>query len=331
MANNGELECLDRFITFRTPCGGSPYVRPTSGVHFEDLPGISATSLAALEPAKYVDIKTFATEKLRVAGQMIVDRMRNYIEPHVRERATREAGTIGTFSDATPLPGNVTPRGLRVKLDAGAMLVPLIPRVWIKSATSVTGLEIKLTDGEVEMTYTVDVVANVEKELWINYEGKRKSIDLVIENAAFEPWTGSTEGTTYFANCDTCGGHGRYYKIAGSALYGGDETEVLQGLRCEILALCSIEPVACILLNRFRHAVLYQWGVLIFEEGILGPRVNPWVTHTKEERAFFIEQWNTIEIPRYVKTGSTGLAAFIAKLDPDCLECGTGASIEQSL
>lgn len=326
-----ELPCISGFITPKAVCPGGIYVRPKSGLHVEDLPGISTTALAAVEPGKYLDAQTFIDEKMKVAGMIIADRMRNHLEAYIEERGVREAGYIGTWSvpDVT-LVGADVPRGVRVKADGGPMLVPTISRVYIKGLDAISDLVVKLKDGEKVTEFPVSIEAGIEKELYLNYDAEKRTVDIYIDDERFIPFSGSTEGTKYFSSCLTCGGHSRYLGIAGSALYDGAETDVLQGIRAEAVLLCSIEPVLCLLLSRFRWAMLYQWGILVLEEWLASPRTNYFTIHSKAWAADKVEQWNMIDLPRAMKSNIQSLASFISQLDPDCLTCGKGPGYANS-
>lgn len=319
-----ELPCLKNFITFQSVNTGESYVPPTSKLHIEALPGVHRKSVSKIEPGKYANAQEFLDDKLNIAGLMILDRMRNYLEPYVQERGTKEAGTIGTWSDDAALSGVAQPRGVRIKVQGGPLLVPLMSRVWIKSSQSTTGLQVKVKDGQQETTYSVDTVAGEEVELWIHLEARTKQVDVTITDVRFHPHTGSTKGTKYFSTCSTCAGHGLYQGIAGSGLLNGSETDALQGIRAEVVLMCSIDPVACILLKRYRFAVLYQTGILILQEWDASDRTNYFTLHSKEWAQTQAEQWNMVDLPRHMKTANEHLVAFIRNLDPSCLTCGNG-------
>lgn len=317
--------CLSGFIVPRVTCEGGTPATPRSGLYVEDLPGISCVALANVEPGKFLDAQTYIDEKMRFAGKLILEQIRMHLEPHVQERATKEAGFIGTY-DETTLSGTAQKRGVRVRVEGGAMMIPCISRIWLKATTAVVGLKVYLKDGETITEYSVDIAANTETEVWLNYEAKNKTVDIYVEDADFIPYSGSTQGTTYFANCGHCGGHGRYFGIAGDGLLNGSATTALQGIRAEVVLLCSIEPVVCILFSRFKFALLYQWGVLALEEWIATPRTNYFAIHSKEWAIATLQKWNEVDLPKHMKLATEQLAGFLAKLDPDCLECGKGAS-----
>lgn len=321
-----ELPCLANWITFKYPCAGEEYVRPLSSLHWEDLPGFSTVSLAAVEPGKYLDAKTYAQEKLHTAGLMILDRLRNYLEPYVAERGPVESGHIGTFTDASPLAGDAAKRGVRIRVDGGAMLVPLISKVWLKSSTAISDLVVKVKDGTQILEFPCSVEADVETEVWIHYEARSKSVDVYIEDVRFTPHTGSTEGTSYFTSCNDCSGHARYLHLAGGGLLDDTEGTALQGMRAEVTLVCSLLPVACVLLKRFKWAVLFQAGILILQEWGATSRTNYFSIHSKEWAVNTMEEWNTIELPRAFKTHASTLASYVSQIDPECLNCGTGAS-----
>lgn len=319
-----ELPCIKNFITFQSVLPGETYVAPVSKLHVEALPGVYRKSLSQVEPGKYLNAQAFVDDKLNIAGMMIMDRMRNYLEPFVNEKGSKEAGTVGTFDDASPLSGTATKRGLRITVGGGAMVMPLLSRVWIKCDATIEGLEVKVKEGTKETTYTVDTIADTEVELWLHYEGRAKTLEVTIADTRFHPSTGSTAGTKYFSTCHTCNRAGLYKYITGTGLLGTNETTALQGIRAEVVTMCSLDPVACILLKRYRFAVLYQFGILLLQEWDASDRTNYFTLHSKEWAQAQAEQWNMIDLPRHMKTANDQLVHFIRNLDPDCLTCGTG-------
>lgn len=321
------LPCLDNFITFKAVCPGETYVRPLSGIHWEDLPGFGVKSMAAIEPGKYLNAVTFGREKLHVAGSMILDKMRAAIEPYVQERGVKEAGYIGTYTDESPLTPSLTGRGIRVRVDGGPMLLPTIPRIWLKSSTAVSNLVVKVKDGNTITEFPLDSLpADQETEVWLHYEAANKQVDIFVENASFAPYTGDTQGTKYFTNCTGCAGHARYVGIAGGGLVGSTETTILQGMRAEVVLLCSIDPIACILLKRYKWAVAFQAGILVLQEWGPSDRANYFTLHGREWAKETADGWNLVELPRAMKTNNETLVAFLRNMDPTCLTCGSGPS-----
>lgn len=321
-----DLNCLTGFICARAACGSGLVSAPKSGLFVEDLPGISMESMAAVEPGKYVNVQTFIDEKMRTAGQMVSDRIRATLDEYVRARGPKEAGTVGTWdAEGTTIASSVNPRGLRITFGGGAMSMGSVSRIWLRSSTAVTGLVVTLRDGPETRTYTVDLEADVETELWLNYEARTKSVDITVAEDDFTPVTGSTKGTRYFSTCSTCGQLGRYATISGTGLLNGASTDELQGMRAEVVMLCSIDPVLCILLKRYRFAVLYQWGVLVLQEWLASPRTNYFTIHSRDWAAGTVELWEKVELPRALKAQNSTLAHFVSQLDPECLTCGSGA------
>lgn len=320
-----ELPCLKGFITLRTVCAGGTYVRPSSGIHVEDLPGISCESLAAVEPGKYLNAQTFIDEKMKVVAYTLLDRMRAHLVQYVEEKGATEAGYIGTFGD-TYQAAVATKVGARVRVDGGAMLVPTISRIWVKCEDAITGLVIKVKDGTDERTFTANVAAGVETEVWLNFQAKTKQVDIYVEDDRFKPIDGSAEGTRYFSTCTGCGGHGMYEGIAGGGMEGENEISTLKGIRPEVVLVCSLDPVACILMNHFRVAAKWLLGIELLREWIASPRTNYFTLHSEEWAVAALQEWNTIEFPRAMKAPTNTLAHFISQLDPGCLRCGAGAN-----
>lgn len=325
------LACLDGFITFRVVCPGGTYVKPKSGLHVEDLPGFSTASLAAVEPGKYLNAQTFVNEKMRVSGEMLMDQIRNHLEQYSVEGGPKEAGVIGTWSeDEETLDTTVDLQGVRVRVSGGQMMVVSVPRVWIRIGNDedVEDVTLYIRDGETVEERVVSLLGKgVENEIWLHYEAKGKQVDVYVEDERLVMYTGSTAGTKYFTTCSTCGGHARYKNIAGSGLEGKfAEVDALRGIRAEAVATCTIDGVACILLRKFRFAMLYQFGILALEEWLASPRTNYFTIHSKEWALDTLEKWSKFDLPRHMKTNIKTLAHYVSQLDPDCLDCGTGAT-----
>mgnify|MGYP006883585363 CR=1 FL=1 len=112
--------------------------------------------------------------------------------------------------------------------------------------------------------------------------------------------------------------------IAGGGLKDGVESIKLQGMTAEAVTMCSIEPVACVLLHRFKFAVLYQWGILALEEWIASSRTNYFTIHSKDWAVASMEKWQEVDLKTHMKAPTKALASYVAQLDPSCLECGSG-------
>jgi hypothetical protein len=323
-----ELACMSGFITPRVVCPGGQYVKPSSGLHVDDLPGFSTASLAAVEPGKYLNAQTFIDEKVRVAGLMMLEQIRAHLETYVIEGRPKESGIIGTFNDDV-LPASASKRGVVIRIGGGPMAVIVVPRVFVRCANAVDNVVVYVSDGLTQHSVTVDLQPGVDNEVWLNYESRGKRVEVWIEDDRVQPIGGSAKGTKFFTTCSTCAGHARYKYIAGGGLEGSLELETLRGMSAEVIMTCSIEPVACLLLHRFRWAVLYQFGVLVLEEWLATSRTNYFSIHSKEWAASMLEKWDTVDVKRHMKTHIKTLASYVSQLDPDCLECGTGAQYQE--
>ncbi len=320
------LSCLDQFFTFRVVCPGGTYVRPKSGLHIEDLPGFSTASLSAVEPGKYLNAQKFVDEKIRFSGELLIGSIKAHLEQYKIEGAPKEAGIIGTWDESVIATGTIQEQGLRLKVGGGPMMVISVPRVWIRVENDIADLVLYIREGEVIHERTVTVKGNgVLNEIYLHFESAaEKTVDIYVADERFLPYSGSTAGTTYFTTCSTCGGHSRYKFIAGGGLLGKNEVEKLRGIRAEVVALCSVVPVACLLLRRFRMALLYMVGVQILHEWLGSPRTNYFAIHSKEWAVSTMEKWEKEDVPRNMKLEIKTLASLVGQLDPGCLECGVG-------
>jgi hypothetical protein len=320
------LPCIDGFIVPRTLCPGVPVATPKSGLYVEDLPGFSTVSLAAVEPGKYLTAQAFIDEKMRAAGQMILDQLRVHLGQYVQEAQPRESGTVGSF-DTNTLAGAATKRGVQIRVDGGALTTPMVPRVWLKCEDDIADLVLKVSDGYTTIEHTISVVGGgVENEVWLNFEGRNKTVQVWVEDIRFKPFTGTAKGTKFFSSCTTCGHyyHSAYRFIAGGGWDGTTELTTLLGIRAEVVVMCSLEPIACILMKRFRWAVLYQFGALVLQEWLASSRVNYFSIHSKDWAAASLEKWESVDIPKHMKPHLKTLAAYVSQMDEHCIECGVG-------
>lgn len=319
------MNCSDGFITMRTVCAGQPVRQPKSGLFIEDLAGINCANLASVEPGVYLNAQEFLAQKVAVSCDIVLQDLREIVEPFVKERSALEAGTVGEFaSPASPLTGSASQRGLRLRINAGRLSRLLVDRIWIRSASAVETV-VKVKDGDKVTEFPVSLEAGKENELWLHYQADQKQVDIVIEDAAYQPHSGTTIATKYFSTCTTCHGGGAMYTyLSGSALLAGAETDTLQGIVAECSLVCDIELAACMMLKKVKWPVLIQTGIQILQELVASGRMNYWTIHSKDWAKEQIEFWHRVEYKRMFKHHAAGMAAFLSNLDPHCLTCGTG-------
>lgn len=322
------MECAENFIVCRNACSGVDPVTPTSGLYADDLPGISTISLANIEPGKYASAAAMVQQKVAIAVKKVGDRVKEVLAQYLEENATVEAGEVGTFNSDV-LAGTADARGLRIGLDGTQLMHLLIPRIYVKAAAS-GEFEVLLKDGPEERTFTVNCVANEVAMLDVHYLAKTKQVDITITDAAFKAVSGTTFNTRYFATCVACGRNCKYRHISGVGLLKGEEVDAVQGIGAQVVVTCAFERALCMLLQRLRWAVLYQFGVEVLDEWLATSRMNYMGIHGKEWAEAKRPEWMQ-EVEIKLEQQAPHLATLIEKLSPECTRCGRGLSYGYAL
>ena len=321
------MDCHKDFIAFRTTCAGVGAVAPKSKLFFEDLPGISCAGLAAIEPGKYNSARVMAEEKLRVACEHVLSRAEEALEPYIKARIELEAGEIGSFIGGAYAAGSALQRGVRLKMEGGILMRMLIPAIFLQAEEAVADLEVLVIDGEEEHSFTTNIEAGELTVLDLHLEVKSKTVDVVIADDRFKPMVGSTSSTRYYtASCTKCTNTAKYQYLSGVGVSDGYEDEAAYGIAVQVIATCSIEPALCMMLQKLRWAVLYQWGVEVLEEHIATGRMNFLGIHGKEWAAEKLPEWQD-KVSEHLKSAAPGLRTFVTKLTPQCVSCGTGITM----
>lgn len=325
------MECYTDFIVPRSTCNGPNPVQPKSRLYVDDLPGFSTIALANIEPGKYGTAAEMITEKLRVACERVMEDVGESVGEYVREKAPLEAGTIGEFGTSTSSSANA--RGLRLKMDSGVGLLTkmLISRVWLKATADKEGVVVTVKDGLKTKTFTVDVLADKEVPLDIEYVAEQNQVDITITDEEVTVYEASTEDARYFASCASCTSGAAFKYMVGCGVDDDTESATTSfGIRAEVQATCVFVAAQCLLLQEYRWAILYQFGIECLEEWTITGRMNflgihgkPWAEGKKVEWA--------AKVADIINKKSHKTANFLARLSPRCVKCGTGTTYGHSL
>jgi hypothetical protein len=320
MANNLDLfgGCLDNFIGIRAACQAGASA-PVSGLYIEDLPGISIKSLASVD-AKYASAQKLVSEKAIFAGKKVLEMAREVIRPRFHVETAIDEVIGGQFNEDT-LATTTNERGLRIEKSFTQLTTTRIPFVYVKSNTTVNDVDILVKEGgTTKLTKTVNLEAGVELCVDLNYETSALEVDIVIANNSVEPFSGSSRYTALKADCNSCGnGLSKFVTVRG--LDNGTTSNLLFGIRAEVIIVCHLDKGLCYLRNDLKLPILYQTGIEILKEWRASDRMNFLTIHSQDWVEDTLADWE-VEVDVLFKNRARGLANFLKSVDNNCFVCG---------
>ncbi len=319
------MDCLNNVIGIRQACAGGGLPAPRFGLYIEDFPGLTKTSLQAIEPGVWLNCQAWLNDLVRQAWTTIVEvDARAALEPYLKDRASLEFGMLGVFDEtATYQVGQAGARGLRVKKNAGILAKLAVSRVWIHAQDAGT-FTLTVTDGKNPASFDVTVTAGEAEGVWVHYETERDVIDITIADALFKPANGDTKSSSLFASCTSCNGSSSYKMMVGRGLNLGVEADPMEGIAAQCGIVCAVEPAVCILAPRLKIPLFYAVVLKVLETWEASSRMNFFAQHKAEWVKATHEHVAKNLYPQAWDLHAKGLAAFASKLDTVCVECGTG-------
>ena len=294
--------CYSNFIGLSKKCN---LPAPSSGLYIDSLEGISTKSVANIAMGDAISAQALINEKLELvfanleanAGSFLFDEVVNHSVDSV----------IGTEFDETVEDASSNERGLVITKRRGKLTKLNLQRIYLKSETDVEGLEVTITDGGTEEVLTVDLLANIEKVIEVNFATLSNSITVSYQNEDLTPYTGDATGFSkyWFQGCNTCGCHG----LKVEPFDGDNSISEYIGLRVDASVECDRSKMVCLIAENQKVAILYLLGSEILKEHVSSDRVNflainkEWADKTKdiwEKKAYELLYQNSQGIKRYL-------------------------------
>lgn len=320
------MDCLNNFIGISAAC---TQVTPISNQYIEDLEGVSIKSLAAVEGGKYFTAQNLINEKMRVVGNKLVDRLGLLIGDISIEQSTDAIISRGFSEDS--LTGSSGNPGLIIEKKASVFTKLFIPRLYFKSATAVSGLDITVDDGHQSQVFIIDADANEEVVIEANFLSGNLQVDVsypaVGPSHDIEPYTG-TISPYHRYDCSSCGYGGSHYLKMKGIDFDGEESSSWYGIRADVQLVCDREKMICLVAKRNPMLFLYALGVELANEAIASDRLNFlamnnrdwWSERGKDWASQFNELW---------LVNGDGIRSFLQGQDSSCFTC-TGVHVRYS-
>jgi hypothetical protein len=298
------MECIENYIGIRTLVDNCDYPPSVSGLYLEDLEGMTAANLAAIETGKVQNIATMFERLLERSGRLLSEEVKIAILPQLRTEAAIEGGRIGKFKNTT-----CGASELNLKTCLGALQRLVIESVTVKFAATGTQT-ITITDGDHTETFDVVTVSGEENTVPLMYIAKTDNVVITCPATGYK---GSIGNAWRFKNHLNNG--------CWSCLCCNTTAKELCGISANFTVQCDFDRLICILLPHIKMPLLYSLGIEVLKEWESSTRLNFLTIHGKEWAAAKREEWQA-KRNEMLNAAMTGIIKMLQEVDRDCVICG---------
>jgi len=212
-------------------------------------------------------------------------------------------------------------RGIRIERKRGQLTALSVERIYFKSATAVTALEITLTDGVTTETYEVTAEANEEVVIEVDFQTSSLWVDITYQDESVEPYIGSISPYHNFADMGCavgCAGSCHSMKIRTIE----DENYLIayRGVRVDCSVKCDRSKMICLVAKDQALAFLYLVGAELMKELSFSDRINFLTISNKDEAKLKAEEWTT-QANAMLVDNSQGIKRYLESQQKECFIC----------
>lgn len=321
------MGCLDNYISLNGYCGDEQ-TTPLSGYDLFDAPEISKTNLANIANEDYISGKALAQAKITQAIRGVKnDLMKLMAANDIIPYITDQRLTTGRFQTGTTIEAAAYERGqtlfrnpkIKGKLRKLTIhTVKIYPLVDADSATlKIYDCYLNSTDGAIENTYNIALVANQTNEFNVAYTVQNDYARVVLNGEDI------SLASSFLTMCAGC--HGGMPNDCGytKSSYNGTDSNGKEGygILLDFSCVCDYDELMCALSRTFMGELVYlKARILLLEERLRSNRLDNWIIYSREETQGFIaeikneyaQSWNL-----FVDSAPNLLKTF----QDDCLTC----------
>lgn len=301
-----------------------PCMTPESGLWINDLPGMSLRTAAQVASEEYVSGAEFLREKINLGAKLVVNDFTEYMGDLFNFNAVVETRNVGRFDEVQTLAAAPLERGQvwkRWRSEVGRLYVE---QIYLKSSASGVAT-VKIYDGQIVKTYTVDVLANQTMTVEIGYTADSEKIRIVFDQTNFPVYTYTMNQAGM--GCGSCG------SSAPQGLYvsgwdGTQERATGYGLGAKVSVRCYEENVLCGLLPRLHFLMWYRGGIETCSGIMYSNRVTPIAMFGKEDAAKLREELQKEYAINYNRL-KKNISRHMLSLKADCTTCKGDQYVQQ--
>lgn len=305
--------CVNNFIGLSKKCQPTA---PTSGLYIDMLEGLSVKNIASFTTGNAINAQALLNEKLELVFLDLKNNFSKVLFDNVVGHSVDSL--ISPDFDDKSIDGNAQRRGIEIERKRGQLTKLVVERIYVKSASSVSGLVITITDGANPVTRTVDLTADLETLIEINYSTTGNKVNIYFENADVLPYVGNIHPYNEFceSDCMSCGCEGlKIRAMAGTSLLTS-----YRGIRLDASLQCDTEKMTCLIAQRMSLTVLYMLGIQLLNELVASDRLNFLTVNNKEWAEAKKKEWQE-KVDADIYQNARGIQEYIRRAEKECFIC----------
>jgi len=330
------VACLDNLVGVRGSCSDTT---PDSVYYINDLSGIGILEADKTMDAEAQSAYDFLEGKIDLAGDIVVNDIRQYLNPRFRTKSILDQKTIGIFQDNLQVASSQATYlvGKTFDLQEGYYEI-FINKIGLHVANTGTVnvfvydlISNKLLD-TIEVTTTSGQVSYAEVAKTYKAEGQRLNL-FVGYLATFDSYK-----TNLSSGCTSCRNPylwtSPYVHVnSGKILNSGNKVEENveansnnDGLSVTFSLNCSLEPFVCSIKQSLAQAIWYKAGALVAEEMEFSKRFNSVINLHRDDAAELRVRYED----RYRESMTTVLHNMKIP-NHDCFSCNRRVKLQVNL
>lgn len=311
------LKCFENIIGIKSECNNN--TKPKSGLYIEALPGIKLNSTAAIASGDRTGVELMK-DSIENAINAVKEELGVYVTPNFRINTVVDSLKAGVFSSNyhTFAPFE---RGMRIQKTKSTLTSIVIRSVIIRSNTTAPNQTLKITDGIVTYTQSVDLLAGVDVEVIIDYTCVSDNVFITLDNTALAMNKTSFEETVSGCGCSSSKNVRRdTFSLKFTGWNGAGNDSSSYGIQAEVQLTCNQDYIFCNVLPALHSVIFYKAGLLLCQEWLISPRLNQYTMLNREQITVLQESWEKSYDKRF-KLAANSLKDYLSKLDDTCVIC----------
>jgi hypothetical protein len=290
--------------------------QPTSNLWANDAPGVTLKSAAAIANDEQKSGYELLRQLTINAVTMTFDDFISQISGTFSYDYITEIRKIKYFDD-TILGTLNKERGLILKRWRSDMAQIFIEEIHLKAHSTGT-FTIKIIDGNHTENISVDIVADEEKTIEVNYLADAENVKILWDNSALEVYSGEINKT--FTGCLACGHQNDNFYMNG--WNGTTEEPRYFGIGVTAMVKCVEEKLICKALPKMSLVIWHRFQMLFWKEAAYSNRLNPIATFTKAHAEKAYKESKEEYEEAFFKFVPT-IKQLLFQTKGDCLKCNS--------
>lgn len=312
------MECLQDILCWkRTIIGIKDFdacVNPESNLFLNELPGITLKSASKITSEEYQTGNNLMKHSIEMAVKQVYDEFREQLQTYFDTNSIVEARQFDVFG-TEEIPAAALERGLIIKRWRSELAQIFIHEVYIKAKQSGT-ITLKIYDGCVTTTKSIDVVAGCVTKARIDYKATEEEVKILFDQTAWDVYGCTMVNSLSDCRCGAWASKGLFI----TGWNGSAEQGKCFGVGVYASVKCYLENVFCALVDQLYFVIWYKAGIIFLQELLYSDRINAVTLFTKERAKELIEDYQDIYTNKY-QNAIKNARLFLNSTKGECVAC----------